>query len=362
MSKKNVLLISFLAVSITLYAEAPELRNVMPNSWRKATKLTVNEEQVFARENEAAFVKMRKSLQDFDLGWGDDRKYEYYTIYKQEVGTDTFYRVLWTDSNRPNFLSPNIRFYQSLVYKNTLLIGSTYNGTIAVQRGSLGTFSCIDIISDREKAKGILITKLSIQRDLFNDDDNPTEWSRGAPRKKGQLYGGTRCTYYLMKDVEKIMGMKFYSDVIHLSERLTGIDINASACLVDPNIPLRYSLQNAFDGDPSTSYVENTEDDLFRIEFTGRNLPKIEKIAVINGYAQDRALYEANNRIKSIISFGHTILLNDGVLSYQYVTENAGLFFIAKEIYRGSRYNDTCLAGLNFLTEDGWLFGDIDEQ
>ena len=360
MSKKNVLLISFLAVSITIYAEAPELRNVMPNSWRKATKLTVNEERVFARESEAAFAKMRKSLQDFDLGWGDDRKYEYYTIYKQEVGTDTFYRVLWTDSNRPNFLSPNIRFYQSLVYKNTLLIGSTYNGTIAVQRGSLGTFSCIDIISDREKAKGILITKLSIQRDLFNDDDNPTEWSRGAPRKKGQLYGGTGCTYYLMKDIEKTIGDEpIYFDLIQNSPY---IDINASACLVDPNIPLRYSLQNAFDGDPSTSYVENTEDDLMRIDFSGRNLPKIEKIAVINGYAQNTTLYNANNRIKRITSTGYDIVLKDGILSYQYVTLNTDLYFRVREIYRGSRYNDTCLAGLNFLTEDGWLFGDIDEQ
>lgn len=41
-----------------------------------------------------------------------------------------------------------------------------------------------------------------------------------------------------------------------------------------------------------------------------------------------------------------------------------GLFeFVVTNIYRGNRYNDTCMAELNFYDSEKkiWLFGEIDE-
>jgi hypothetical protein len=78
------------------------------------------------------------------------------------------------------------------------------------------------------------------------------------------------------------------------------IRITASDCLVDPNVPLRYSLQNAFDGDPSTSYEENTDDDLIRLDLMYANYEKTKQITIINGYAQNMDLYTRNNRVKEI--------------------------------------------------------------
>ena len=45
---KKLLTVLFLITSATmLYAEAPELKNMMPNSWQKVTRLTEQEEAEF---------------------------------------------------------------------------------------------------------------------------------------------------------------------------------------------------------------------------------------------------------------------------------------------------------------------------
>jgi hypothetical protein len=138
------------------------------------------------------------------------------------------------------------------------------------------------------------------------------------------------------------------------------IEISASSYLVDPNIPFRYGLQNAFDGDPATSYVENTEDDFIEIEFSGiYRYGYINKIAIINGYALNATLYNNNNRIKKI-KFNEQ-LLKDYDLSHRILDAPQAQWVIVEDIYKGGIYNDTCIAELNAKTEHGWLFGDRNE-
>ena len=49
---KKLLTVLFLITSVTmLYAEAPELKNMMPNSWQKVTRLTEQEEAEFLRKD-----------------------------------------------------------------------------------------------------------------------------------------------------------------------------------------------------------------------------------------------------------------------------------------------------------------------
>ena len=48
---KKLLTVLLLVISTTmLYAEAPELKNMMPNSWQKVTRLTEQEEAEFLRK------------------------------------------------------------------------------------------------------------------------------------------------------------------------------------------------------------------------------------------------------------------------------------------------------------------------
>jgi len=354
MNRKLILFILFVGIVISLHAEAPELRNVMPNSWKKVTKLTANEERMFVRENRTVFAETKDILILDLFGVRQDiSDYKHYSIYKQQVGADTFYRVLWTESEKPDFLSPNISFWQSLLYKGIVMGEASYFAVVATQNGDLGVFYSLDIIPGKGKAKGILKTLISTTIEW--NSTNANVWYIDS-YQKGQLSGGVYGWYYLMEDALKKATSKEY----------LVIEIDASPCLIDPKIPLRYGLQNAFDGDPSTSYVENTEDDLIRINLATKDIA-CKKIAVINGYAQDMTLYKNNNRIKTIFLFSYKrkefyeIGLADNILGWQYI-ETDDSRISAYEIYRGEKYNDTCIAEFNVYTDQyGWLFGDIDE-
>ena len=353
--KLFVFIVIFTISVLGLYAEAPELRNVMPNSWRKVTKLTAAEEQTFVRENRAVFAKTKGIIRlDLFFTEQDVSKYKHYSIYKQQVGIDTFYRVLWTENEKPDFLSPNISFWQNLLYKGIVVGEASYFALVATQNSHLGVFYSLDIISDNKgKAKGILKTFVSMHIEWSNNREKV--WDI-VSREKGQLSGGVYGWYYLMEEALKKAAGKEY----------LVIEIDGSDCLVDPNIPLRYGLQNAFDGDPSTSYVENTNDDLLVIKLAVKDIT-CKKIAIINGYAQDMPLYKDNNRIKTIrlyyprSSKFYDIELADNTLRWQFIETN-DCDIRTTEIYRGEKYNDTCISEYNLYTDRyGWLFGDIDE-
>jgi hypothetical protein len=105
--------------------------------------------------------------------------------------------------------------------------------------------------------------------------------------------------------------------------------------------------------------VENTENDYFTI-FIYVIPSTIKRIAIINGFAQNQTLYLNNNRIKAIGTTNKTIL-DDNKLSYQIINRGYQGWSVT-DIYRGNKYNDTCLAEYNiYTTEYGWLFGDINE-
>lgn len=147
--------------------------------------------------------------------------------------------------------------------------------------------------------------------------------------------------------------------------------------LIDKNNPFRYSLQNAFDGEISTSYVPKPCDEQIRlsINFDENNVRQdneITKIMIVNGYASSEELYKKNNRIKEV--------------RYAYTKDKYPITFVLKEtskkqfievynprketyfafnvlsLYPGDSYNDTCFAEVNiFSKEYGWYFGDENE-
>ena len=192
-------------------------------------------------------------------------------------------------------------------------------------------------------------------------DDGGEPFGAYYSKTKGQLAGD--CEMYFTKHSvgEEISGVRSKDE----------IRVNASPYLFDPKCPLKHSIQNAFDGDPATSYVENRENDLMRITFRGLNNIRTNlktTFAIINGYA-------ANNRIRKCGIENNEAApfvadIDDSIMSRQIKTINCsedaytGLFvFAVTDIYRGSKYNDTCIAELNFYdnVEKVWLFGDIDE-
>jgi hypothetical protein len=278
-----------------------------------------------------------------------------------------FYRLITVNSDNPDFTNQwEIRFLQTLVYNNqgilVILAQGVYNKGLSVREYDYAIVNSIDIVTNGNNVKGILVSRISYS-------------VNGATRSyseltKKQIVGGGRSYYILMEDIignlNKSPGtLQRQETGTVLYANVPVIEIIASGYLVDPKTPLRYSIQNAFDGDPATSYVENTEDDLIKIEFSGiYRYGYINKIALINGYAQNNRLYLQNNRIKTIkqIKNIENTILEANCLLYQFVDlSGKPQFVIVEDIYRGVGYNDTCIAELNVKTDFGWLFGGIDE-
>ena len=154
----------------------------------------------------------------------------------------------------------------------------------------------VEIIQRNGNVKGFLLTRLV---DIIDHRSRAEE--NGTYAEK---YINT-AEYYLFDDVirnatETFGKIKYawnYSGLRHVS-------IEASQPLIDSGRPFMYTVNNAFDGNAGTAYVENTEDDLFKIHigwensnFTGN---AVNTLKITNGYAKSKELYYGNSRIKCI--------------------------------------------------------------
>jgi hypothetical protein len=301
-----------------------------------------------------ALLEIGGQMRNEPMSWTDDNEYKYYSVYRQEAGEDIFYRIIVTANDSPDFMSRAIKFVHILVYQNMPLLTRRYNHVSPSQNDTLLIFQGIDIIINKGKAKGIFTSNVWV--DIGTTYDS-TDWNAGW--KSGQTASLSSGDYFTMDDLLK-------GDVPP-SETKPTLEIDASDCLVDPSVPLRYGLQSAFDGDHATSYVANTKDALFEIRFgfvwSLSTKPLITKLALINGYAQNEELYFANNRIKRIAGQGETEF-QDGILDFQFVdfTQGEQSAITVTELFKGEKYNDTCMAEFNIkLDKTGWLFGDIYE-
>lgn len=168
----------------------------------------------------------------------------------------------------------------------------------------------------------------------------------------------------------------YRTKINNLIDKTPICEVKVDYPLIDKNNPFKYSVQNAFDGDPTTSYVEDTENDLFSIEFLHYNYKSnfvndwFTKFKVINGYASTSNLYSNNNRIKEFIvenenENGDFEILSrfdckDNTMGYQLFDLKPNLFYFGlkvNEIYKGIKYMDTALAEIDFYgKKNGWFF------
>ena len=151
----------------------------------------------------------------------------------------------------------------------------------------------------------------------------------------------------------------------NIMDKTAVCDVEIDFPLIDSTNPFKYSAQNAYDGDPATSYVEDSENDLFEIRFNFnpyRSLyseKKVSGLNLINGYSSSEILYKTNNRIKKIeygsINTPMTSTCSDNYLKNQSIIFDHSIFRLTLRIinvYPGEKYSDTCLAEINLDFED----------
>jgi hypothetical protein len=258
-----------------------------------------------------------------------------------------------------------------------LLTLDVTNIRLTMQTGYIYRINTVQIIEGNEQAKGFI---------QYVNATKIDEKFKYIDIEKGQLKGSVYGFYFLFKDEPE--DIQLYAENIFnmIPKNWNSIRISASDFLWDKDNPLKYGLQNAFDGDPATSYVENTDDDLMEIGIQSAKIftenTFCTTVAVINGYSSTFNLYKKNNRLKKAIFYSclwktknendnpwlhNELVFNDDSIESQIkmIPVKEGCYnysFTVTDIYSGTSFNDTCLAELNMRFNTlGWLFGDINE-
>ncbi len=203
-------------------------------------------------------------------------------------------------------------------------------------------------------------------RMAFNDDnayytdENSRFWSACASifplDKTGNLHHKSPgCTLVPIDDTLKI--------TVPILAIENSLHPETTGTLVEKERPFRYSIDKIVDGNPETCYVENTKNDLFLFKIYFDKKRTISAFSIINGYGGNDSLYIQNNRIRNIrISMENKtreFSLEEKPDS-QVVNIDAdnmkNLIFEVIDVYKGTKWNDTCLAEINFYSDNNWIF------
>jgi len=386
--QKAVILVCMLSSAVQLEAEAPELNKMLPTEWKYMTKLPENEKITFDAAHGDVYTQIYKAMEaDYamlhDKLFVDKENEKTFqtkaSVYKEIVCTDTFYWIILpvTKVKNPIGNSALLCLFREENGVFKLLTQDATNIKLAMQAGYTYRINTVQIIKGKEQAKGF-IQYLNVTGIDENYKYTDTE--------KGQLCGSVDGFYFLFKDEPERIELYAQNIFNMIPQNWDRINITASDFLWDKDEPLKYGLQNAFDGDAATSYVENTKDDLMEIGIQSAKIftenTFCNAVSVINGYSLSSSLYEKNNRIKNVIFYSclwktkrmddnpwlnNDLEFKDKIVNNQIkiisITEGCYNYsFTVTKIYRGTSYNDTCLAELNMRYNTlGWLFGDIHE-
>lgn len=369
------------------------------------------------------FLKKYPEAKSFDTEKFKTRDWKEtdYRVFKQELCGKTFYRLVagrekLTDEYILNWRNPDdyINHYRIQLYLedggdliailNSCVIDFDFS---LWENGTTKEYNSVEIIHRNNKINGFLFNRLVDIIDHHNRTDESGEQTEEYINS---------AKYYLFDDVinaatektEKIKYVKNYQNLKYVS-------IEVSQPLVDSKRPFMYTINNAFDGNPGTAYVENTEDNGFIInlnESPSSKKNQIKKLQIINGYALNENIYLANNRIGRVVIhvfeenegfnfekklylwnggedeyfkklkqsngsfYGYGVCkLKDNTLEKQEIDLTScvnACFYLefGKEkkfyknenmpaIYEGLKFTDTCVSELDFYIDNkGWMFGD----
>lgn len=372
---------------LVAFSQAPELKNMMPNSWEKLARLSEQEEK--------EFLNQQQVINDIENIKSESWAAPEYIInekrvYKEIANNVEFCRVLTCNYDMTDFLNAEYKDtsvskddyekymhqrIQQTIYvkqkgKEISKIWDLEYKVYGIAEGNMETEGCeyfifYDfLIKELNKNEiGFFITEANIG---YKRHTEPNNFYIEYAKTKNQKAGRSKCEFRCVKNKEDFV--KAFSD------KARRVRIDASDFLFDSKCPLKYSIQNAFDGNPATSYVENTEDDLFDLEISRIKKYNVTGFLVINGYAKSQDLYRANNRLGDFQynsegdgSLVNNILLKDNCMTYQrfdncFTNEPFSIVSGINKIYFGDKYNDTCLAEFNLLCKkEVLLFGEINE-
>ena len=369
--KKLITTFSFILFTIPVFAT--DIRQVMfGNNYETIKEISQKEITEYADE--------LKAFKTYTQGHYEHRnkEHKYFRFFEQTIGDKRFIRVVksvneLTDEYVLNWRNPggntNHPYLTQLFYVRNpneifavgmmCMMDAGGNGW---ENGTDNKYQMIEIIQRNNTVKGFLVNYLEDRIDHHNRAEES-----GIHTEK---YINT-AEYYLFDDiinnaVEVDGKIKYIKDY----DKIPFVKISTDQPLIDSKRPFMYTIQNAFDGNPATAYVENTDDDLMYVSLYRKEYNNIAKLKLINGYSKNKELYEKNNRGKSI--GGHYfdgykrefysrqfITVEDKYNEIQIIDNWHASALPVSEIYKGTKYNDTCISELDFFDDIyGWIFGE----
>lgn len=360
--KKLITIFTMILLAGVSSLAAADLREVIfGNRWANISEIT-NDELMSAYKNcRNVKVVNRNQFKNFHL-------------YEEKYGDEILYRFvassnpLTYENAVKGYMDGTGQLWQALfVQKNGKLIQLAEEcifdkaiGDGTVRFWEEDRYGGIEVIARESRILGVLSHKYASRMTHHGGEEGDIGYD--SYEKETDAY------FYLWSDLmnEKYFEQKedgiFYPVRDRGAPIIPKLHIKCSFPLIEAKHPFKYTLQNAFDKNPATSFVENTEDNSIFIEFyVPDSIPACKKVSIINGYAQNQKLYQNNSRVKSMTDYkdSRTVTLKDNTLESQIFDNWEDYSVYSKSLYKGLKYNDTCIAELDFMTATGeWLFGE----
>ena len=342
--KHTLLLITALLAlaSAAFGADYDERRILFGENWTHIEKVTLDAVPVL----KAQYAAVKKAAESFHADYAQ-YPLEEPVFYREKAGNAVFYRALFgiTDASFPAFAIENLQLFLlerngKLFLLHTCYLHKRESGDGTVHSYIANTYENITVVKNKDSFDLLEhITRDS--EDYYTDPEEYKLWR--------EYSGGGGAVFYRLVDVLKMAdSTKAEGTAIPTAQAKPYRFAECGRTLIDPDRPFMYTIQNAFDGDSGTSYVEGSEDDGISMTITEPG-GKIKRIGVMNGFAKSEKLYAANNRIQTFTLNGTEHRLSDRH-SKDYAYFPAGgsksVTLRSTSLYKGSSYGDTCIADI----------------
>lgn len=380
--KKNICLFFILLSTISIFAT--DIRQVMfGNNYE--TIQEVDPSQIFDKYPDVKTYMDTLNISEFK--WKDSElnngvQKRYYRTFEQTIGNEKFIRVVkgaceLTDEFILNWRNPYKRAVEGHSYITQLFyiaedeIYAIGNFTVMEadgytwENGTKLKYEMVEIIQRNGNIKGFLFNYLEDKIDHHNRAEENGVYE--------EVYANT-AEYYRFEDIienasEKCGNVKYLGDY----SKISVTKIRTDQPLIDAKRPFMYTVNNVFDGNCATAYVENTKDNLLFITVYNEKFEKISKIKLVNGYSSNYELYNNNSRIKSLGDYyinseslnnekdfysNSSVDVKDLYREPQILKWNESILAVT-EIFDGQKYSDTCISELDFYDDVyGYIFGE----
>lgn len=338
--KKNclsILLIGFLCMN--LFSQSYDERRILFGENYQAIKKISKERESIIKDAYSEVLAFANKFHIFS-----DSSLVEHSIYKEAHNSFVFYRFLFTDNHSYGTFIFNYLQIFCLAYKNKLyVLGSSYlheahliEETIHVAEENI--YSNYSVIQEDDDFE-IIIHKTKDKTESYDDGESDSE-------STVEVSGDGKAYFYKLSDILKTIEKNYSKAGSIVQVELKDYkSVSCGRTLIDEKCPFMYTIQNAFDKNPETAYVENTEDNEITISIFSDK--KIKRVGIINGFVKSPNLYESNNRIREMYINNKIFELKD-VHSKDFVffgiPLSSDIYIQTVELYKGNRYSDTCIA------------------